>query len=153
MSQHILITGGAGFIGSNFIVYFMEKYPDAHIIHLDKLTYAANPEYLKPVAQNPNYTFIHGDIADSNLVNSLFEKHNIQGVIHFAAESHVDNSITGPRAFVETNVIGTFTVLDAARRTWMEKPFVVKPEYANARFHHISTDEVYGSLGETGLFT
>lgn len=150
----ILVTGGAGFIGSNFVPYFAEKYKDYDIINLDKLTYAGNLENLKECENMPNYRFIQGDICDAALIDKIFKENNIQGVIHFAAESHVDNSITGPRAFIETNIVGTFTLLDAARRTWLEAPHKVKEEYKNARFHHISTDEVYGSLENDGtLFT
>lgn len=152
MSKAVLVTGGAGFIGSNFVPYFTAKYPDYHIINLDKLTYAGNLENLKECEQMSNYTFIEGDICDEALVDRLFAEYDIRGVIHFAAESHVDNSIKGPKAFVNTNVFGTFNLLDAARRYWMEKPHQHKPGYENCRFHHISTDEVYGTLGETGFF-
>ena len=148
----ILITGGAGFIGSNFVPYFCEKYPQYNVINLDKLTYAGNLDNLSECKDMKNYQFIHGDICNDELVNNLFDKYDIRGVIHFAAESHVDNSITGPRAFVNTNIIGTFNLLDAARRHWMEKPGLVKPEYKTSRFHHISTDEVYGALGKDGFF-
>ncbi len=152
MSKTILITGGAGFIGSNFVPYFCEKYPEYKIINLDKLTYAGNLENLCECENMSNYTFIQGDICDADLVEKLFDENDIRGVIHFAAESHVDNSIKGPRAFINTNVIGTFNLLDAARRHWMDGPGAVKPGYEDARFHHISTDEVYGALGETGMF-
>lgn len=150
---YILVTGGAGFIGSNFIPYFLEKSPHYHIINLDKLTYAANLNNLTEVAANPRYQLVKGDICNRGLVEYLFTQYDIQGVIHFAAESHVDNSITGPDVFIKTNVEGTFTVLDVARNHWMEAPGKYRPGYENSRFHHISTDEVYGSLGETGLFT
>ena len=152
MSKAILVTGGAGFIGSNFVPYFAAKYPDYHVINLDKLTYAGNLANLKECETMPNYTFVEGDICDEALVDKLFAQYDIRGVIHFAAESHVDNSIKGPKAFVNTNVFGTFNLLDAARRYWMEKPHQYKPEYEGCRFHHISTDEVYGTLGETGFF-
>ncbi len=151
--RNILVTGGAGFIGANFIEYYLEAHPDCSVINLDKLTYAGNLDNLKVAAKNPRYKFIHGDICDRTLVEKVFADHHIDGVIHFAAESHVDNSITGPAAFVQTNIVGTFTLLDAARSRWMKKPFVKNPEYETARFHHISTDEVYGTLGATGLFT
>lgn len=151
--KNILITGGAGFIGSNFVEYFCNKYPDYHIVNLDKLTYAGNPEYLKEVEKNSNYTFIKGDIVDKKLVSSLFEKYSFQGVIHFAAESHVDNSIEGPAEFIETNIVGSFILLETARKLWMNGPGELKDDYKNARFLHVSTDEVYGSLGATGLFT
>ena len=152
MPKTILITGGAGFIGSNFVPYFCEKYPQYNIINLDKLTYAGNLDNLKECENMPNYTFVQGDICDTDLVDKLFAENDIRGVIHFAAESHVDNSIKGPRAFINTNVVGTFNLLDAARRHWMDAPGAVKPGYEDARFHHISTDEVYGALGETGMF-
>ncbi len=140
----ILITGGAGFIGSNFVEYFVKKYPHYCIINLDKLTYAGNLANLTDIENADNYVFIKGDICDRKLVESLFEKYTIEGVVHFAAESHVDNSIKGPYEFIKTNIEGTFHLLEAARASWKEKP--------ECRFHHISTDEVYGTLGETGLF-
>ena len=149
----VLITGGAGFIGSNFIPYFLKEYQDTHVINLDKLTYAGELSNLEEAKNHPNYTFVQGDICERELVENLFNQYNFQGVIHFAAESHVDNSIERPEAFIQTNVLGTFTLLDVARQYWMEAPFKAKEEYKNARFHHISTDEVYGSLGKTGLFT
>lgn len=152
MSKTILITGGAGFIGSNFVPYFCEKYPQYKIINLDKLTYAGNLDNLRECESMPNYTFVQGDICDADLIDNLFDENDIRGVIHFAAESHVDNSIKGPRAFINTNIVGTFNLLDAARRHWMDGPGKVKPGYEDARFHHISTDEVYGALGETGMF-
>ncbi|MBQ3039571.1 MAG: dTDP-glucose 4,6-dehydratase [Alphaproteobacteria bacterium] len=152
MSKTILITGGAGFIGSNFVPYFCEKYPEYNIINLDKLTYAGNLDNLRECESMPNYKFVQGDICDAGLIDKLFDENDIRGVIHFAAESHVDNSIKGPRAFINTNIVGTFNLLDAARRHWMDGPGVVKPGYEDARFHHISTDEVYGALGETGMF-
>lgn len=152
MSETILVTGGAGFIGSNFVPYFCEKYPQYKIINLDKLTYAGNLENLKECNGMENYTFVQGDICDADLVEKLFEENDIRGVIHFAAESHVDNSIKGPRAFINTNIIGTFNLLEAARKHWMDAPGKVKEGYEKCRFHHISTDEVYGALGETGMF-
>ena len=152
MSQTILITGGAGFIGANFIPYFMDKHPDYKIVNLDKLTYAGNLENLKEVENNPNYTFVKGDICDETFVNELFDKYDFTGVIHFAAESHVDNSIKGPRAFINTNLVGTFNLLEAARTHWFDAPFSPKPNKEKNRFHHISTDEVFGSLGDTGYF-
>lgn len=154
MSQRaILVTGGAGFIGSNFVPYFLEKYPDYKIINLDALTYAGDLNNLKEVEGNPRYHFVKGDICDRPLVEKIFTDFDICDVIHFAAESHVDNSISGPGEFIRTNVVGTFTLIDVARKAWMDKPFNVKEKYKNSRFHHISTDEVYGTLGETGLFT
>ncbi len=152
MSKTILVTGGAGFIGSNFVPYFCEKYPEYHVINLDKLTYAGNLDNLRECEKMPNYTFVHGDICDADLVEKLFQENDVRGVIHFAAESHVDNSIKGPRAFINTNIIGTFNLLDAARRHWMDAPGQVKSGYEDCRFHHISTDEVYGALGATGMF-
>lgn len=152
MSETILITGGAGFIGANFVPYFCEKYPGYNIINLDKLTYAGNPANLTECADMPNYTFVQGDICDTDLLDGLFARYDIRGVIHFAAESHVDNSISGPRAFVDTNITGTFNLLENARKYWMTAPHAYKAGYENRRFHHISTDEVYGSLGPTGLF-
>jgi len=151
--KNILVTGCAGFIGSNFVPYFLEKYPEYKIINLDLLTYAGDLANLKEVENHPNHIFVEGDIRDRALVQELFEKYDIQGVIHFAAESHVDNSIKNPGVFIETNVNGTYTLVDVAKNYWMEKPFVYKEKYKDARFHHISTDEVYGTLGETGLFT
>ncbi len=150
--QTILITGGAGFIGSNFIPYFMQENPSIKIVNIDKLTYAGDLVNIKEVASHEHYEFVEGDICDRALVDSLFKKYDIKGVIHFAAESHVDNSITNPDAFIQTNVFGTFTLLDVARNYWMKAPNQYKSGYENCRFHHISTDEVYGTLGDTGLF-
>lgn len=150
--KNILVTGGAGFIGSNFVPYFIEKYPDYTIINLDKLTYAGNLDNLKEVEKNPRYKFIKGDICDNTLVEKIFREYDIKGVIHFAAESHVDNSIKGPEVFIDTNVKGTFVLVNNARNHWIEKPFNYKNGYEACRFHHISTDEVYGTLGDTGLF-
>ncbi|MGV8829083.1 MAG: dTDP-glucose 4,6-dehydratase [Breznakibacter sp.] len=150
--KSILVTGGAGFIGANFVPYFVAKYPDYRVINLDKLTYAGNLENLQEVVGAGNYEFVKGDICNRELVEYLFEKYDIRGVVHFAAESHVDNSISGPEVFIKTNLNGTFTLLDVARRYWMNAPFTFKPGYEGCRFHHISTDEVYGTLGETGLF-
>lgn len=149
----ILVTGTAGFIGSNFIYHIIQNFPEYHIISLDKLTYAGSLDNLEKVKSNNNHTFVQGDICDRELVTSIFAKNNIQGVIHFAAESHVDNSITNPDIFIQTNVNGTFTLLDVAYKHWMDKPFVFKKGFENCRFLHVSTDEVYGTLGETGLFT
>ena len=151
--KNILVTGCAGFIGSNFVPYFLEKQKEYHIINLDLLTYAGDLANLKECENHPNYTFIEGDIKDRTLVEKIFKEHDIKGVIHFAAESHVDNSIKNPGIFIETNVNGTYTLVDVAKNYWMQKPFTYKKEYQNCRFHHISTDEVYGTLGEEGLFT
>ena len=152
MSEKILVTGGAGFIGSNFVPYFLEAHPELTIVNLDKMTYAADERNLTEVKDNPNYIFVEGDITDKALVEKIFTDYDIRGVIHFAAESHVDNSITGPEIFIKTNVLGTFTLLETARRHWMDAPGQVKEGYEKCRFHHISTDEVYGTLGETGFF-
>ncbi len=151
--KNILLTGTAGFIGSNFVPYFLDKYPEYNLINLDLLTYAGNLENLKECEGNPQYKFIKGDICNRELVEFIFTEYDIQGVIHFAAESHVDNSIKNPGVFIETNVTGTFTLIDVARAYWMNKPFTYKEDYENCRFHHISTDEVYGTLNETDLFT
>lgn len=152
MTKSILITGGAGFIGSNFVPYFTQMHPEYNIVNLDKLTYAANLENLTECQNMPNYNFIKGDICDATLINDIFKEFNICGVIHFAAESHVDNSITGPIAFINTNIVGTANLLEAARKNWMDAPFKVKSGQEKNRFHHISTDEVYGALGKTGMF-
>lgn len=154
MSQRtILVTGGAGFIGSNFVPYFLKVHPDTHIINVDALTYAGDLTNLKEVEGDPRYTFAKGDICDRNFLESIFSENKVDGVIHFAAESHVDNSIAGPGAFIQTNVVGTFTLIDTARKFWMEKPFTARNGFETARFLHISTDEVYGTLGDEGLFT
>lgn len=142
----ILITGGAGFIGSHVVRLFVEKYPQYHIFNLDELTYAGNLENIKDIENAENYTFLKADINDAEKINALFEKYEFEKVIHLAAESHVDRSITDPLAFVKTNVIGTINLLNAAKELW-------KDSFENKLFYHISTDEVYGTLGETGLFT
>ncbi|NNE32354.1 MAG: dTDP-glucose 4,6-dehydratase [Winogradskyella sp.] len=152
-NQTILVTGGAGFIGSNFISYFLKKYNDSIIVNLDKLTYAGELSNLSQVQSNKNHIFIKGDICDKQLVADLFSRYKFKAVIHFAAESHVDNSIKKPDAFINTNILGTFNLLHIAKDFWMEAPFKYKAECENNRFHHISTDEVYGSLGKEGLFT
>ncbi|WP_394746701.1 dTDP-glucose 4,6-dehydratase [Spongiimicrobium salis] len=151
--EHILITGGAGFIGSNFIPYFLETYPDKHLVNIDAITYAGNVAHLKEVEKHERYTFIKGNICNRSLLEELFQTYDIRGVIHFAAESHVDNSIKSPDAFMQTNILGTFNLIDVAKKHWMVAPGIYKTDYANARFHHVSTDEVYGSLGKEGLFT
>lgn len=145
-NKSLLLTGTAGFIGSNFVPYFLEKYPEYNLVNLDLLTYAGNLENLKECEQNPRYKFIKGDICNRELVEFIFNEYDIRGVIHFAAESHVDNSIKNPGVFVQTNVNGTYTLVDVAKNYWMEKPFTYKEAYQNCRFHHISTDEVYGTL-------
>ena len=152
-SQSILLTGCAGFIGSNFVPYFVEKYPDYNVVNLDLLTYAGDLANLNDVSADAKYTFIKGNICNRDLLEFIFETYDIRGVIHFAAESHVDNSIKNPGLFIETNVNGTFTLLDVAYKKWMDKPFHFKTGYEGCRFHHISTDEVYGTLNETDLFT
>ncbi|MBL7803244.1 MAG: dTDP-glucose 4,6-dehydratase [Saprospiraceae bacterium] len=144
--KNILITGGAGFIGSHLVRHFVGKYPDYRIVNLDALTYAGNLENLRDVETAPNYTFEKGDILDAALLARLFEKYRFEGVIHLAAESHVDRSITDPLAFVRTNVLGTVTLLHAAKTAWTG-------QFEGKRFYHVSTDEVYGSLGDEGFFT
>jgi len=148
-SNSVLITGGAGFIGSNFIPFILERDDRVRVINLDKLTYAGDISNLEGIKNNNRYNFIHGDIADRQLVDEIFDKYDINDVVHFAAESHVDNSIDNPDNFVETNVRGTYVLLESARKYW-------NPSFtatSRSRFHHISTDEVYGSLGKTGFFT
>ncbi len=144
--RKILITGGAGFIGSHVVRRFVNKYPNYQIFNLDALTYAGNLENISDIEKLPNYTFVKGDIVDESFINNLFEKHQFDGVIHLAAESHVDRSITDPLSFVKTNVIGTMNLLNAAKNCW-------KNNFDDKRFYHVSTDEVYGSLGAEGLFT
>lgn len=150
--KNILVTGGAGFIGANFVPYFIENNPEYHLVNLDLLTYAGNLENVSEVENHSRYTFVQGDICDRNFVEELFQKYQFHDVIHFAAESHVDNSISGPEAFIKTNVLGTFNLLDTARKLWMSAPNQYNVGFENSRFHHVSTDEVYGTLGETGLF-
>ena len=150
--KYILVTGGAGFIGANFVPYFIENISDYHLVNLDLLTYAGNLENVSEVENHARYTFVQGDICDRNFVEELFQKYQFHDVIHFAAESHVDNSISGPEAFIKTNVLGTFNLLDTARKLWMSAPNQYNAGFENSRFHHVSTDEVYGTLGETGLF-
>ncbi|MFA5218971.1 MAG: dTDP-glucose 4,6-dehydratase, partial [Bacteroidales bacterium] len=145
MKRTVLITGGAGFIGSHVIRLFVNKYPDYQIINLDALTYAGNLENLTDVEKAPNYRFIRMDIRNKEAINDLFDQQPIDGILHLAAESHVDRSIAEPMAFIETNIIGTVNLLNAARNQW-------KGNYEGKRFYHISTDEVYGSLGEEGHF-
>lgn len=145
-SKHILVTGGAGFIGSHVVRLLVNKYPDYHVINLDKLTYAGNLENLKDVENAANYTFVKGDITDADFILELFRDHDITDVIHLAAESHVDRSILNPMEFIMTNVVGTVVLLNAAKAYW-------HGDGNSHRFYHVSTDEVYGSLGETGFFT
>lgn len=144
--KKILITGGAGFIGSHVVRRFVNKYPEYHIFNLDALTYAGNLENIKDIEDKPNYTFVKGDIVDESFIDKLFSENDFEGVLHLAAESHVDRSIEDPLSFVKTNVIGTMNLLNAAKNQW-------KNNQEGKRFYHISTDEVYGSLGAEGLFT
>ncbi|MDR3011553.1 MAG: dTDP-glucose 4,6-dehydratase [Sphingobacterium sp.] len=146
MNKTILITGGAGFIGSHVVREFVLKYPEYQIINLDALTYAGNLENLKDIEHLPNYTFVKADITDQQAVSAIFQEYHPDGIIHLAAESHVDRSIVDPMAFVMTNVIGTINLLNAAREIW-------KDNFEGKRFHHVSTDEVFGALGDTGFFT
>ena len=145
MSKTILITGGAGFIGSHVIRLFVNNYPNYRIVNLDKLTYAGNLENLRDVEKSSNYVFEKGDIVDRKYIEELFVRYNFDGVIHLAAESHVDRSITNPMEFIMTNVVGTVNLLNAAKNSW-------NGNEEGKLFYHVSTDEVYGSLGETGLF-
>ncbi|MEZ5197530.1 MAG: dTDP-glucose 4,6-dehydratase [Bacteroidales bacterium] len=144
--KKILITGGAGFIGSHVVRLFVNKYPNIQIINLDKLTYAGNLENLKDIENKPNYSFTKGDIVDDQFIQKLFETHQFDGVVHLAAESHVDRSISNPTEFIYTNIVGTVNLLNAAKYIW-------KDNMEGKRFYHISTDEVYGSLGNEGKFT
>jgi dTDP-glucose 4,6-dehydratase len=145
-NKNILITGGAGFIGSHVVRTFVNKYPDYNIFNLDSLTYAGNLENLKDIQNKNNYTFLNGDITDEIYVNKIFKKHQFEGVIHLAAESHVDRSISDPIGFAKTNILGTIILLNAFKNLWFNN-------WLGKIFYHISTDEVYGSLGESGLFT
>jgi len=145
MERRLLVTGGCGFIGVNFVRLLLEQRPQWRVINLDKLTYAGNLASLADVAEHPRHRFVHGDICDADLLDRLFREEAIDLVVHFAAESHVDRSILGPADFITTNVVGTFTLLEAARRHW--------PDAGERRFLHISTDEVFGSLGPSGFFT
>src|SRR5690606_38644596 len=146
MEKTILITGGAGFIGSHVVREFVLKYPEYKIINIDALTYAGNLENLKDIEDKSNYQFIKADITDAQHIFQIFEEHRPEGIIHLAAESHVDRSITNPLSFVLTNVIGTVNLLNAAKHIWEDN-------YEGKRFHHVSTDEVYGALGDEGFFT
>jgi dTDP-glucose 4,6-dehydratase len=143
-SMQILVTGGAGFIGANFLNLLVPRHPEHRFINLDALTYAANPASLEVIAGRPNYVFERADLCDAEAIRAVFARHRPDVVVHFAAESHVDRSITGPRAFLRTNIEGTFNLLEACREIWKD---------GEGLFHHVSTDEVYGSLGDTGLFT
>lgn len=145
LKKKLLITGGAGFIGSHLVRLFVKKHPDYQIVNLDNLTYAGNLENLKDIENAPNYRFVKADITDKEAMNELFDKEQFDGVIHLAAESHVDRSITNPMDFILTNIVGTVNLLNAARDTWKN--------FSGKLFFHVSTDEVYGSLGATGFFT
>ncbi|MDV7187809.1 dTDP-glucose 4,6-dehydratase [Lutibacter sp. TH_r2] len=158
--KSILVTGGAGFIGSNLLQYMVKKYPNNKFVCLDLLTYAGNSYNVDAIKNEVNFTFVEGSICDRSLVERIFQFYRINGVIHLAAESHVDNSITGPEIFIDTNIKGTFTLLDVAYKYWMDAPHVYKEVYSDPnkkgefpRFLHVSTDEVYGTLGKKGLFT
>ena len=148
-NRRILVTGGCGFIGTNFVRLVLDQYPDWRVINLDKLTYAGNLQNLEGIEENEQYRFVKADICDSEEMEKLFTEEQIDFVVHFAAESHVDRSITGPADFIQTNIVGTFTLLEAARKTWLGG----KWRGNEPRFLHVSTDEVYGSLGDTGMFT
>ena len=146
MSKKILITGGAGFIGSHVLRLFVNKYPTYQVFNLDALTYAGNLENVSDIESFANYTFVKGDIADASFVDALFQEHRFEGVIHLAAESHVDRSIADPLAFARTNILGTMVLLNAFKELWQD-------QWDEKLFYHVSTDEVYGTLGDTGLFT
>lgn len=139
---NILVTGGAGFIATNFVYYWLDKYPDDHVVALDALTYAGNRENLFKAEKNPKFEFVHGNILEEHLVETLLRNHGIDKIVHFAAESHVDRSIAGPDPFIETNIVGTHTLLKCARKIWFAR------KSRQHHFHHISTDEVYGTLGQ-----
>ncbi|MCI5196567.1 MAG: dTDP-glucose 4,6-dehydratase [Candidatus Electrothrix sp. AW5] len=149
MAKTVLVTGGCGFIGANFVRLLLETCQDWQIVNLDKLTYAGNLLNLEDVSKNLTYRFVRGDICDQALLDDLFQEEQIDTVVHFAAESHVDRSITGPAEFIRTNITGTFTLLEAAKKSWLDNGL----HSDQCRFLHVSTDEVYGSLGETGYFT
>ncbi|PSJ48028.1 dTDP-glucose 4,6-dehydratase [Zobellella endophytica] len=147
--QNILVTGGAGFIGVNFVHYWLKTHPEQRVVVLDALTYAGNRNSLAEAERHPHCTFVHGDICNTALVTQLLKEHRIDTLVHFAAESHVDRSITGPDAFIETNIIGTYSLLKAAKQVWIDEPGAEGKEPLPHRFHHVSTDEVYGTLGPT----
>jgi dTDP-glucose 4,6-dehydratase len=144
MAKSLLVTGGAGFIGANFVHYWLRQYPADRVVVLDALTYAGNMANLQSVEQNPNFNFVKGDICDTDLVEKILREKAIDTLVHFAAESHVDRSIVGPDAFIQTNILGTYSLLKAAKKVWLDGPAVLPH-----RFHHVSTDEVYGTLGPT----
>jgi len=147
--SNILVTGGCGFIGANFVRLLLEKYPGWRVINVDKLTYAGNLQNLAGIEEDEQYRFVRSDICDASGMEQLFVEEQIDSVVHFAAESHVDRSITGPDAFIQTNIVGTFSLLEAARKNWLSGSW----QGSDPTFLHVSTDEVYGSLGDTGMFT
>ncbi len=147
--MRLLVTGGAGFIGSNLILFLLSRRKDVTLLNLDKLTYASDLSYLKPAEKNPSYIFVQADLVDRKAVHEIVREFRPDGVMHLAAESHVDNSIKGPEPFVMSNVVGTFNILEECRQFWLTDP----NGYVDKRFLHVSTDEVYGSLGEEGTFT
>lgn len=142
----LLVTGGAGFIGSNFVLYWLATYPQDKVVVLDALTYAGNRANLASLEEHPGFSFVQGDICDTSLVESLLKEHSVDTLVHFAAESHVDRSILGPDAFIETNIIGTYSLLKASRKVWIQEPMARGEAPMSHRFHHVSTDEVYGTL-------
>ena len=144
MAERLLITGGAGFIGANFVHYWAHEHPADHLVVLDALTYAGNPASLAPLSNHLNFHFVHGDIRDQSTVEGLLREHRLATIVNFAAESHVDRSISGPDLFIDVNVVGTHSLLKAARQVWLLEGGDGFPTH---RFHHVSTDEVYGSLG------
>ncbi|WP_282167897.1 dTDP-glucose 4,6-dehydratase [Shewanella japonica] len=149
MPRNLLVTGGAGFIGANFVHYWLAQHSQDKVVVLDALTYAGNKANLDIVADNTNMTFVHGNICDTALIETLIDAHQIDTIVHFAAESHVDRSITGPDAFIETNILGTYSLLKAAKLKWIDEPKSKGAEPLAHRFHHVSTDEVYGTLSST----
>ena len=151
--KNLLVTGGAGFIGANFLCYFVPRHAQMRVINVDNLTYASDLSYLDEIKDAPNYIFEKADINDMARMRQIFQSYDIDGVIHFAAESHVDNSISGPSAFLRTNVGGTFNLLECAREAWMEAPHRMRKGKEHACFYQISTDETYGTLGKEGFFT
>ena len=147
MTRHMLVTGGAGFIGANFVHYWLNKHPQDRVVVLDALTYAGNEQNLVMVSNEPGFKFVKGDICDTALVETLLREEAINTVVHFADESHVDRSISGPDAFIETNILGTYSLLKAAKKVWIDEPKAAGRDAIAHRFHHVSTDEVYGTLG------
>ena len=148
--RSLLVTGGAGFIGANFIHYWMTKYPQSNLVVLDALTYAGNRASLACWEENPYFHFVHGSVCDQVLVEQLLKDYNVDVIVHFAAESHVDRSIPNPDAFIEANILGTYNLLKAAKAVWIDQPVAQGLAPKRHRFHHVSTDEVYGSLSASG---